>query len=140
MTFPKTWQDKVQELIIQLRLIKLSETILILIYSFLFNITFNFQLYLLIIAQEPLPFTKGIIAIPLIFLAIALLPISFGNIGIREAASVLFLTRYGISKETAVVGALWLFTINVLLPSIIGSLLISKVNIQPKKHNADNTN
>jgi len=47
-------------------------------------------------------------------------PISFGELGIREGASVYFLTQMG---ETASVGfnsSILLFIINLLIPALIG--------------------
>jgi uncharacterized membrane protein YbhN (UPF0104 family) len=55
-------------------------------------------------------------------------PVSLGELGIREGASVFFLQQFG---ETAVAGfnaSIFLFLINVLIPSIIGLLLLFRKN------------
>ena len=47
-------------------------------------------------------------------------PISFGELGIREGASVFFITKMG---ETASVGfnsSIFLFMINLVIPAVIG--------------------
>lgn len=52
--------------------------------------------------------------------------ISFGELGIREGASVYFMKQVG---ETAAAGfntSIFLFLINVLLPALVGLILIIK--------------
>jgi uncharacterized protein (TIRG00374 family) len=55
-------------------------------------------------------------------------PVSLGELGIREGASIFFLQQFG---ETAVAGfnaSIFLFFINVLIPSMTGLLLLFRKN------------
>jgi Uncharacterised protein family (UPF0104). len=54
----------------------------------------------------------------------SLLPISIGDLGIREAGSIFFFSTYGISQAAALNASLLLFLINIFIPSIIGTYFI----------------
>lgn len=63
----------------------------------------------------------------LVMFAKTIIPsISFAEIGIREGASVFFLTKMGELAPAAFDASLFLFFINVLLPSLIGVVLLLK--------------
>ncbi|RJP66582.1 MAG: UPF0104 family protein [Ignavibacteriales bacterium] len=47
-------------------------------------------------------------------------PVSFGELGIREGASIYFITNLGLSGIIGLYASLSLFFINVLLPAVIG--------------------
>lgn len=55
-------------------------------------------------------------------------PISFGELGIREGASVFFIQQFGESASVGFNASIFLFFINVLIPSLIGLLFIFKKN------------
>ena len=56
----------------------------------------------------------------------SLVPISLGDLGIREASSVYFCALRGIANATALNASLLLFAINILLPSLIGLIFIPR--------------
>lgn len=98
-------------------------------------------LYLIVIAQflllakafENLPFLWGFSSSSVTLLAKSLLPFSFGDLGIREASSIYFFTQFGIKAMTAFNASILLFTINVLIPSIIGAFFIPKLGPVDRK-------
>lgn len=99
-----------------------------LIISFLFYFCFLIQYALLVAAfSHHFNFIDYLWAGNLIMFSKTIIPpISLGELGIREGASVYFISRLG---ETASVGfnaSIFLFLINVLIPSIIGLLLLMK--------------
>lgn len=55
-------------------------------------------------------------------------PVSLGELGIRESASVFFITQLGESASTGFNASIFLFFINVLIPSLIGLSLLLKKN------------
>jgi uncharacterized membrane protein YbhN (UPF0104 family) len=55
-------------------------------------------------------------------------PISLGDLGVREGASVFFLQKFGEAKSAGFNSSIFLFLINVLLPSVIGMFLLLKKN------------
>jgi uncharacterized protein (TIRG00374 family) len=93
-----------------------------LVISFLFYLCFLIQYALLVSAfSNHFDFVHYLWAANLIMFAKTIIPpISFGELGIREGASVYFLTQMG---ETASVGfnaSILLFIINLLIPALIG--------------------
>ncbi|MEA2078067.1 MAG: lysylphosphatidylglycerol synthase transmembrane domain-containing protein [Candidatus Marinimicrobia bacterium] len=58
-------------------------------------------------------------------LGIGSIPFSFAGMGFRENAAQYVLQPFGIPAEAAVGGALLIFTVNVLIPALIGVILLS---------------
>jgi uncharacterized protein (TIRG00374 family) len=56
----------------------------------------------------------------------ALIPISLGDLGVREASSVYFYSLRGIAHGTSLNASLLLFVLNVMLPSILGLIFMPK--------------
>ncbi|MCH7826396.1 MAG: flippase-like domain-containing protein [Bacteroidetes bacterium] len=54
--------------------------------------------------------------------------ISFGDLGVREAAAVFFLVPFGITNVAAFNASIFLFLINILLPAILGLFFLIKRN------------
>jgi len=52
------------------------------------------------------------------------LPISLGDLGIREAGSIFFFSKFGVSQASALNASLLLFVVNILVPSIFGTIFL----------------
>ncbi|HEX2869268.1 MAG TPA: lysylphosphatidylglycerol synthase transmembrane domain-containing protein [Ignavibacteriales bacterium] len=75
----------------------------------------------------------------LIFFAKAVIPpVTFGELGIRESASVFFAVKLGLTSAVGFNAAIFLFFINVLLPSIPGAALLLRSKAPGKKEPKDN--
>lgn len=93
----------------------------LLLYSFLFYMTFVLQFFFLLRAFGPvdaLSVLAGISSIMLIKTVVP--PLTLGELGIREGASVLVLGYAGTVTAVALGASLLLFSINVLLPGLAG--------------------
>jgi uncharacterized membrane protein YbhN (UPF0104 family) len=101
----------------------------LLLLSVLHVTTYLTQMTLLIKAFVPLAFLKGWIASAAIMFTKTFLPIALGDLGIRESASVYYLSKFNIEPAMAFNASLLLFCINILFPSLFGLLIILK------KHN-----
>ena len=66
----------------------------------------------------------GYLAVASAFLAKTLLPVSFGDLGVRESAAIYFFAQFGISRAAAFNASFLLFLINLLIPSLAGLLII----------------
>jgi len=55
-------------------------------------------------------------------------PVSLGELGIREGASVFFLNMFGEVKSVGFNSSIFLFLINMLIPSVVGLFLLLKKN------------
>jgi len=65
----------------------------------------------------------------LIFFAKSIIPpVSIGDLGIREGASVFFISFVGENGSIGFNAAIFLFLINILIPAIIGMLLLFQKN------------
>lgn len=63
-------------------------------------------------------------AIVIMFAKIILSSFSFSELGVREGASIIFLTQIGESSSTALNASLSIFVINIIIPSLIGLFLL----------------
>lgn len=97
-------------------------------FSLLFIITYTLQFTLLVLAFSPqsefiyffwasnlVMFTKSIIP-----------PITFGELGIREGVALFFFGAMGAADGAIFDASMILFTINLVLPSVIGLFLLTK--------------
>lgn len=99
------------------------------VISFLFYSCFLVQYALLVMAfSHHYSFIDYLWAGNLIMFAKTIIPpVSLGELGIREGASVFFITQLGESASIGFNASIFLFTINVLIPALIGlSLLLKK--------------
>jgi len=93
-----------------------------LVISFLFYSCFLIQYALLVSAfSHHFDFIQYLWAGNLIMFAKTIIPpISFGELGIREGASVYFITLMGESASVGFNASIFLFIINLLIPALIG--------------------
>jgi len=98
--------------------------------SFLFYLCFLVQYALLVAAfSNHNQFMEYLWAGNLMMFAKTIIPpVSLGELGIREGASVFFITQLGESASTGFNASIFLFFINVLIPSLIGLTLLLKKN------------
>ena len=57
-----------------------------------------------------------------------ILPITIGNLGVREGATILLLREYGIESEIAFNTAIILFFLHSFIPAIIGIYMVQSIN------------
>jgi uncharacterized protein (TIRG00374 family) len=86
------------------------------------------QFCLLAFAFEAIPWTTALTATTSTIFVKTILPISFGDLGIREGASVYFFMKFNVQKATAFNSSLLLFAINVFLPTLIGLIFVPRMN------------
>ena len=101
-----------------------------LIISFLFYSCFLIQYALLVSAfSNHFDYLHYLWAANLIMFTKTIIPpISMGELGIREGASVYFLTQMGESASVAFNASIFLFIINLLIPALIGLGMFFKKN------------
>jgi uncharacterized protein (TIRG00374 family) len=64
----------------------------------------------------------------IIFVKTVIPPISFGELGIREGASIYFLSFMNEQASVGFNASIFLFVINLLIPAVIGAVLLLKRN------------
>ncbi len=98
--------------------------------SLVYHLTFTTQMAFLLSAfSGDFEFMKFFfVANLIIFTQIVIPPIALGELGVREGAAVYYLQSLGYSSAVGFNAAFSLFTINLLIPSIVGLLLLFKRN------------
>lgn len=97
-----------------------------------FYMTYIAQFCLLANAFEFVAPVRAFAASTSTMFAKTFLPISFGDLGIREGASVFFFMKMNAQKVTAFNSAFLLFVINVLSPTLIGLFFLPKLTLSMK--------
>ena len=90
----------------------------------IFFLTYSIQLFLLVTAFKPVSPIYALAASSSAMFVKTLLPISLGDIGIRESAAVYFFGQVGVGRAAAFNASFILFTINILLPSLLGLVIL----------------
>jgi uncharacterized membrane protein YbhN (UPF0104 family) len=85
-------------------------------------------MYLLLNAFENVGPVEAFLGFAAMMFTKSLIPISLGDLGIREASSVYFYSFCGVAESTSLSAALLLFAFNILLPSLAGLLFIPKLS------------
>lgn len=95
-------------------------------FSALFYLIILSQYYVLLLAFEAIHPFETFQAISSTLLVKSMLPISLGDLGIRESAAIFFLGKVGGSKAAAFNASILVFAINILIPSMVGLVLVLK--------------
>ncbi len=104
-----------------------SRTVFVqLLYSFLLYgiIALQYGLLTSAFAGKPLESTFFFCGILTLFVKSFIPSISFGDLGIRESASIFFISAIGLPAEVGFLSAFSIFLFNILLPSVIGLILL----------------
>lgn len=112
---------------------KQAQSLILFRYTVLLFLVYTSQFVLLSYSLDP---SADFYMYPAGWLAIllkTLLPLSIGDIGIREGAAALIYPHFGFNKEAAVSAAMLLFIINLLLPALIGVVLMPFLKIVRNK-------
>lgn len=88
--------------------------------------------YFLLLSFISIPFKIALNVFPLVILTNTV-PLTFGNLGVREGATILLLTHYGVNEEISLNISLSLFALHTVIPSLIGIVLMQfKIDNQGK--------
>ena len=103
--------------------------------SLAFYVTFVLQFVLFVSAFTGTLQPEYPLAAVLTLFTKSLLPVSFGDLGIREGTAALVFARIGVVPAAAFNGALLLFAANVVLPGLLGAalVLLRRVRVNQKK-------
>lgn len=99
----------------------------VIVYSCAFVLTFSAQLAFLFIAFARIDLGTGIAAALSTHFLRSVLPISLGDLGVREGMAVLVLRSLHLTPEIGVAAGLLLFCMNVALPAVLGLPILLRV-------------
>jgi uncharacterized membrane protein YbhN (UPF0104 family) len=115
--FQKQWLKSILE---GFNLLKSQQVFKTVLYTLIFHGILILQMFCLINAFSKINFAHAFIGTSALMFVKSLLPISIGDLGIREAGSIYFFSIYNISQAAALNASLILFFINIFIPSIAG--------------------
>ena len=107
---------------------------ILLLLTFIFYLVVLVQYHLFVLAFAPV--SLGVSALctsNILFIKAAILPISLGDLGIRESTAIFFFTRAGVPAAAALNASLCVFFINILLPSLLGAIMVLRLKTAGKK-------
>ena len=119
--FQKPWLTRVLD---GFSLLKSRQLFVTVLYTLAFQSVIILQMFFLINCFAKISLMHAFIGTSAMLFVKSLLPISIGDLGVREAGSIFFFSTYGISQAAALNASLMLFLINILIPSIIGTYFI----------------
>lgn len=121
---------RIYEKIIVLKNLDKEYSVKMIVVSLFFYLCIIIQYALLIMSfSHHNSFENYLIAGNLIMFSKTIIPpISFGELGIREGASVFFISLFGESASTGFNASIFLFLINILVPSLVGLILLLRKN------------
>ncbi len=90
------------------------------------------ELWLLLNAFSEVKFFAGAISASSAHFTKTLFPITFGELGIREAAMIYYFNHLGVTEVASVAAALLIFALNVFLPSLVGAIFLRRLKIGRK--------
>lgn len=120
-------RDKLQRLIHCFDQFKLKQARIYLFYTIFFYLIYIFQFSFLGLAFSNINWPKSLIASTATIFTKTLLPISFGDLGVREGAAVYYFTKFHVDKVAAFNSSMLLFAINVVLPTVFGLFFIPRL-------------
>lgn len=100
-------------------------------FSILFYAVYLTQFTLLLLNFQTASFADLPVAASSVFLVKTALPIAFGDLGIREGASVFFMQKIGVAPAAAFNAALLLYLLNVAFPSLLGLPILLRTRRSP---------
>ncbi len=118
------FRDKIKQLMSSVEHFTRQRAIKLIWLNLGFYVVFLSQFYLIILSFESAPLISAMLAISATMLVKSMLPISLGDLGIRESAAIFFLSRLGLQDSTAFNASILLFLINLLIPSIVGLVIL----------------
>jgi glycosyltransferase 2 family protein len=95
-------------------------TLKLFVLNVLLTLTYCTQFVLLIFSFYRIAIVQAYFSVFAVMFTKSLLPISLGDLGIRESASVYFFGQAGVPEAAAFNASLILFIINILAPSLLG--------------------
>ncbi len=96
-------------------------------YTAAFHLLLCVQMYFFLNAFHDVDIVEAVGGTSALMFVKAMLPISLGDLGIRELTSVYLFGWFGVPQVDAVNASLLLFVVNVILPGIVGLLALRRM-------------
>ncbi|HTP13143.1 MAG TPA: lysylphosphatidylglycerol synthase transmembrane domain-containing protein, partial [Bacteroidota bacterium] len=97
-------------------------------YSIAYYAVLTLQMYFLVNAFVPLSIWNVFLGFSAMMFFKSLVNISISDIGVREASTVYFFSLLGVPDAAALSASGLMFTVNVIIPSIVGVFFLPRLN------------
>ncbi|MCX6641000.1 MAG: lysylphosphatidylglycerol synthase transmembrane domain-containing protein [bacterium] len=126
------YRDKVKVLLSGLDPIGKKQSVILSCLGFAHYGIALLQYYLLVHSFQSIHLFDSLRATAAILFVKAALPISVGGLGVGETASVGFFRLFDVQKAVAFNSSVMVFSMNILLPALIGLIILLRLRIQPE--------
>jgi uncharacterized protein (TIRG00374 family) len=126
--FRHSWID---EMIDSFTFIGRDHVLPTLFYSLTYYGVLTLQMYFLVNAFAPLSIWHVFLGFSAMMLFKSLINISISDIGVREASTVYFFSLLGVPDASALSASGLMFTINIIIPSLVGVFFLPKLRRAP---------
>jgi len=120
-------RDKIKRFISCINNFKNRQARVFFLLTMSYYVVYIVQFCLLAQGFQPAGWGFTVIAATATILTKTLLPVSLADLGIREGAAVYFFTRFSFSRAAPFNASLLLFTLNILIPTLIGLFFIPRM-------------
>lgn len=96
------------------------------------------QYHALLLAFTHISLIHSFLGVGALMLTKMVLPISFGDLGIREGASVFYFSYFHLPAAAAFNAALLIFVINFVLPALVGSYFVFQLRWELRERSVSN--
>ena len=129
------FREKLTKIISTLQTLKTRDCLVAHAFSLLTVVTFFSQFVILISAFYPIDYFDGMRAATAVIFVKTALPITFGELGVGEAASIHFFGQFGVQKAAAFNASIILFFVNLVIPSVVGLIFLPTLKLSRKEKN-----
>jgi len=123
------YRDKIKVLLSGLDPIYRRQSLILGGLGLLHYLNYIVQFYLLVLSFQSIRIFDAYRAASATIFVKAALPISVGGLGVGETASVGFFRLFGVSSVAAFNASVMLFSMNILLPAVIGVFVLLRLRI-----------
>ncbi len=131
--FPKSYKEKFDKSLDSLYedIPRIKDMFIPLIIEFFVYLLLGLQVYIIALAFSiNIPFHIFILIHTITVVAVGVIPLSIGGLGVREGTFVLLMTPFGVETYIAFVISFSGFIVKALVPSIIGMFLSFKEHLE----------
>lgn len=136
MIFPR--KGRIAQLLGGLDRFNAPQARMMLLLTLIHYLIFQVQYFLLITGFANIDIFSSIRGAAAILFVKSALPIAIGDLGLDQWISMGFFNEFGVSNAEALNASLLLFTINVLIPALIGTIFVVRIQFGKNQKKNDN--
>ncbi len=124
--------EKIQLIFSGLRTLSLSKTVVLFLMNTIWFFIILLQYHIIINAFAPVSFPVSFLAVGATLFTKIMLPISLGDLGVREGAAVFYFSLFMVPASAAFYTSFIIFLINFCCPALMGSFFVFQLKWEQK--------